>query len=186
MPDKARCVTSDAKRAGNVLLLVGETTAQMGGSVLQSTRPESVGGSGVPRVDLDKAPRAARAVHGLIKSGLIASAHDCSDGGLLVAVAEMLIGSLDCSGGVLGCEIDLSRIVEAGAPLAAAAFGESPTRWVLEVSPEDMGKARKALEGAACVELGRLTGSGRLRVGGVGVDLAVADLHKAWTTQLDW
>ncbi len=186
VPDKKRCVTSDAKRAGNALLLVGETTAQMGGSVLQSMKPGSVGGGGVPRVDLAKAPRAARAMHGLITGGLVRAAHDCSDGGLLVGLAEMLIGSLDSAGSPLGCEVSLAGVAVAGVTTTIAAFGESPTRWVIEVEPGNVGRVRKALGDVACVELGRLNGSARLRVADAGVDLAVADLHKAWTAPLDW
>ncbi len=186
VPDKKRCVTSDAKRAGNVLLLLGETTGEMGGSVLQSMKGGSVGGGSVARVDLEKAPRAARAVHGLIKSGLVASAHDCSDGGLLVALAEMLIGSLDRAGSPLGCEVSLGRVAGAGVTATSAAFGESPTRWVIEIEEGKMGKVRKALGDITCVELGRLNGSARLRVAETNVDLAVVDLHRAWTAPLDW
>ncbi len=184
VPDRRACVTSDAKRAGHTLLLVGPTTAHMGGSVLQSIHGGRVPASGVPRVELGLAPKLARLVHGLIRDRLIASAHDCSDGGLMVAVAEMLIGSLGRDSGALGCEIDLRRVPGGEVPPIAAAFGESPSRWVLEVAPADLERVRRALSGAPFGEIGRLDDSGRLRVGGG--EWSVAELFEAWTAPLDW
>src|SRR5262249_12963124 len=94
--DVARCVTMDAKRPGSVLLVVGPhdapTVDAMGGSHYHRMYSVEVGLGQVPRADLVLGPRTAAAVARLVRDGLVLSAHDVSDGGLLTAVAEMLIG----------------------------------------------------------------------------------------------
>jgi phosphoribosylformylglycinamidine synthase II len=86
-----RSITMDAKAAGNTLLMIGATTAQMGGShFAQAFASEDVT---FPKVNLTSGPAAARAVAACIQQGLVRSAHDCSDGGMLVAVAEMLVAT---------------------------------------------------------------------------------------------
>jgi phosphoribosylformylglycinamidine synthase len=154
VPQIARAMTMDAKRAGNVLLLVGRTTDQMGGSHYQRITGAAVDAA-VPTTDLAAGPRAATAVAGLIRTGLVAAAHDVSDGGLLVAVAEMLIAA----DGRIGAELDLSKVHP---DPAAAAFSESPSRYVLEVAERDLPATQKALGDIPHTRLGTLTGSPRL------------------------
>src|SRR5690606_34856716 len=101
VPELGRAVTMDAKRAGSALLLVGEMQAGLGGARFAAIDlPARAAGSQpageaplIPRVDLEGGPAAARAVADLIGRGLVLSAHDVSDGGLLCAVAEMLIAA---------------------------------------------------------------------------------------------
>ncbi len=91
-----RAVTMDAKKAGNVLMLVGRTGPEMAGSVfaeIAGLQRMDDDAARVPAVDLNVGPASARAVAQLIQDGLVLSAHDCSDGGLLAGVAEMLIGA---------------------------------------------------------------------------------------------
>ena len=126
VPSVARCVTMDAKQSGNTLLLIGETKPAMGGSCYQRLfglppEPEgaSPGSSLVPVTDLDAGPRTARAVAELIRQSLLLACHDCSDGGLLVAVAEMLTASGTAqpvsipSGKGAGGAMDLAAILRA-------------------------------------------------------------------------
>jgi len=180
VPDVRRCVTSDAKAPGNVLLLVGETTGDLGGSMIQ--RLAGLGPSRVPRTDLKQGPSAARGVADAIRAGLVRSAHDCSEGGVLVAVAEMLIGG-STPERPIGAAIDLAR---AHADPIVAAFAESPSRYVLEVSSDaaDHVTAGLARAGVPIVRVGVLDGSGRLRA--VGLDAPVEDLARAWLGPLDW
>jgi phosphoribosylformylglycinamidine synthase len=181
VPKTARCVTMDAKAAGNVLLLVGTTTDALGGSHLQQVRPE-IGPSPVPATDLHLGPRTARAVYGLISAGLARSAHDCSDGGLLTAISEMLIASANGSAG-LGADLDLAMV---HADATAAAFAESPSRYVLEVAPADLVKIEPLLSGLPWRRIGRLSDSGRLTWPGAGLDVPVGELARAWLSPLDW
>ncbi|MBL0921309.1 MAG: phosphoribosylformylglycinamidine synthase, partial [Phycisphaerales bacterium] len=187
--DVARCVTSDAKRPGSALAVVGATSHELGGSHLQRLHSDIA--SPVPRTDLTLGPRLARAVAALIADGLVLSAHDVSDGGLLVAVAEMLIGA--CAegdeGATLGAAIDLAPAPLAGGATAddlATAFSESPSRYILEIAPEHLEEVHRRLVGLPFGVLGRTNDSGRLEVKSAGVDLAVSDLRDDFTRPLDW
>ena len=89
--DVARCITMDAKHAGNHLVLVGLTKRELGGSHYFARHGHI--GTSIPTVDLITGPRTARAVAALIATGIVKSAHDLSEGGLAVALAEMLFAS---------------------------------------------------------------------------------------------
>lgn len=156
--DVERCVTMDLKRDGNLLVLVGETSGRLGGSHWASIH----GGHGriedLPRVDLDLGPRIARFVARAIADGLVRSAHDASDGGVLVAAAEMAIA------GDLGCSIDLSSIAAAHAvgttapppALEALAFAEDPSRYLLEIEPRALERLRRMAEDLPIAVIGRV------------------------------
>ncbi len=191
----SRVVTMDAKKAGNVLLLVGpkRTGAPMGGSIAHQVGAH-YGEQGTPTVDLKAGPKIARAVAELIGCGLVVSAHDCSDGGMLTALAEMLIASFDSErGSALGFEFafpagDLET-------MGAIAFSEGPSRYVLEVKAQNAESVLRMLGGLGLNPaetanvLGALNSSGRLTWRGQGVsnvDVAVADLTSAWRGTLDW
>ncbi len=186
--DVARCVTSDLKRAGSVIGIVGRTTHELGGSHLQRLHPSI--SAPVPRTDLDLGPRLARAVASLIADGLVLSAHDVSDGGLLVAVAEMLIGAYDpTSDETLGAEIDLPSVPMAGAAhgdVVATAFSESPSRYLLEIPHANIEEVARRLIGMPCAVIGKTTDAARLKAPAASVDVSVKDLVKAWTAPLDW
>ena len=132
--DDAGCAVSmDLKGAGHRLYLVGRTRNELGASHLH-LRFGGVGGS-VPQVDLELAPSILTRAAENVQAGLVLSAHDLSEGGLAVALAEMAF-----SGGV-GAVCDLASVVtsgENGSPLATHAllFAESPTRILFEVSPD--------------------------------------------------
>ncbi|HRQ73115.1 MAG TPA: phosphoribosylformylglycinamidine synthase subunit PurS [Phycisphaerales bacterium] len=283
VPDLARCVTSDAKRPGNVLLLIGRTSPSMGGSHYQqafglgdsarsladdvAARVEAVVGPlpetarrhvdallhgiapvivdhlgeavalgaskaeqavrrlaklvgrekaesleaevgreraaaivnaiadaarrgwtspAVPTTDLELGPAKARAVAAVIAEGLAASAHDCSDGGTLVAVAEMLIaGSRPHA--PIGAELTHDPD-DLGA--AAWAFAETPSRYLLEVPPLGVARVREIVQqhatGAVVQQIGVLDFSGRLRWPAASLDAQVEVLARAWRAPLDW
>ncbi|HYE03146.1 MAG TPA: phosphoribosylformylglycinamidine synthase subunit PurS [Phycisphaerales bacterium] len=209
--DVARCVTMDAKEAGNLLLLVGPPDARLGGSHYQRLfgRAGLAGAAGtsagtdparVPATSLALGPRVARAVAELISAGLVLSAHDVSDGGLLVAVAEMLIGA-SAEVPVLGATLTSAALAPAGAslPAAAALFGEGPSRYVLEIRPQEHDRVLDTLAtglagqnglgaevaGLATV-IGRLDDSGTLTFPLGGAPLGVDALRRAWLAPLDW
>lgn len=179
--DISTCVTPDAKQAGNLLLLVGENPGAMGGSLYQQFAP--VADAGIPRVDLAHGPRRAAAIHALIKDRLVASAHDCSEGGTLVAIAEMLIASgAPPHLAPLGADLDVRMSL---AP-ASWAFAEAPSCYLLEIEPANLARVTNALSGQPHAVVGTLTSSARLRWPGAGLDAPVENLTKAWLTPLDW
>jgi len=78
--DVRRAVTMDAKKAGDLVYLLGPTAAELGGSEY-GARHQGVGGQ-VPKVNAAEAKARYQALHQAITAGLVASCHDCSDGGL--------------------------------------------------------------------------------------------------------
>jgi phosphoribosylformylglycinamidine synthase len=182
VPEIARAVTMDAKRPGSLLVVVGRTQDTLAGShYLRHVDPSSPAPF-LARTDLDLGPRTARSVAWLIASGVVRAAHDCSDGGLLVAVAEMLIAG-STAGRPIGATVDLSRVK---LDERVAAFGECPSRVVLEVDPHALGRVQSALEDAGVQHavLGELDASGHLR--GSGLDEPVEALAESWLRPLDW
>lgn len=185
-PDVRRAVTSDLKQAGNALYLVGLTKAELGGGHLldvidASTLTPAVAAAmaQAPRVDLAQAPRLMAALHSAIAAGLVRACHDLSEGGLSVAAAEMALA------GGLGLELDLRAAPrEASADDAMVVlFGESPTRFLVEVRPADTTAFESALAGFAHARIGWVT-DGELAITGLAgeslVRLPVAELKAAW------
>jgi phosphoribosylformylglycinamidine synthase len=184
--DVARCITMDAKKAGDHLVLVGLTKREFGGSHYLARR--GLVGASVPVVDLAAGPRTARAVAGLIAAGLVAAAHDLSEGGLAVAVAEMLFA------GGLGASVDLAGVpcAEEADDDAALLFAESASRYLLEVKPGDFDAVARRLKekGIRFGVIGRVEEGGRLKVrslrNGRLMDEAVEGLKGSWLRTLDW
>ncbi|QDU72049.1 phosphoribosylformylglycinamidine synthase subunit PurS [Mucisphaera calidilacus] len=174
--DAGRCVTSDAKSAGSVLVLVGPVGDALGGSHLAEVA--GLCGS-VPKVDLAVGPRTARAVAGALAGGKVLSAHDVSDGGLAVSSFEMAMG------GRLGVKLDLSSL--AGVRWEAALFGEGPSRYVLEVDESEVEGVLAALTeaGAEARRVGVVTEEKVFEVEGV-MSASMAELRGVWLGVLDW
>ncbi len=197
----SRCVSMDAKRAGSILVLVGETTDELGASLYgqhtaHSTQHTVSAGNVIPRVDLARGPRTAQAIAEIIRQGHAASAHDCSEGGLLVAVAEMLIATTKPTDAgalmqsrpepPLGLEVSLDPSTLA---IEELAFAENPSRYVLEIKREDLAKVRQILTdygGPQCQTIGTLTERGRLVWSRADLDVGVNELADAWLRPLDW
>jgi phosphoribosylformylglycinamidine (FGAM) synthase-like enzyme/phosphoribosylformylglycinamidine (FGAM) synthase PurS component len=156
VPDIERAITMDAKRPGSILLLVGDPAPSLGASrfaAMKGAESSATSGAGlhpagdalpIPQVDLTKGPATARAVAKLIRRGMVLSAHDISDGGLLCALAEMLIAGFTPETAI-GATIDLSAAAAPGADPLAAAFSEAPSRYLLEVDPAHIDAALESL-----------------------------------------
>ncbi|HEX6886070.1 MAG TPA: phosphoribosylformylglycinamidine synthase subunit PurL [Planctomycetota bacterium] len=181
VPDVARCVTMDLKRAGNRLYLVGETRAELGGSLFHHLAGR--GGGTVPEVDLARAPRLLAALHAAIAAREVASCHDLSEGGLAVAAAEMALG------GGLGLALELARVPVASLPEgwdadAARLYSESTTRFLVEVAPAQAPAFERRLAGLPCAALGEVLAAPTLRVAGVSgkplLELPVDELARAF------
>ncbi|MAE63050.1 MAG: phosphoribosylformylglycinamidine synthase [Phycisphaeraceae bacterium] len=179
--DTTRCVTMDAKAAGNRLVMVGRTTGAMGGSHYVRVTGDRSGDLRIPRVDLEADPAAAAAVSRLIRDGRVRSAHDCSDGGLLVAAAEMAMA------GRLGLDLDLHAAGDDAIDAAALAFAETPGRYLLEITEANLLHVTGtcASGGVECRVIGTFTTGDRLVIDGdASVEIGV--MHRAWRGTLDW
>lgn len=192
LEDTSHAITMDAKRPGHVLALVGQTTPEMRASLFAERFGvhESWGplANHIPSPNLRIGPATARAVHAMIAGQLVQSAHDCSEGGLLVALAEMLIATTgpDAPTPSLGADLLLGH---GHASPHQLAFAESPSRYILEIHEDDVARARTIAErepGVRFEILGVLTETGRLSWRDQHLDVDVRDLAKAWLNPLDW
>jgi phosphoribosylformylglycinamidine synthase II len=167
IPDVARAVSMDAKRPGNALYLVGATRAELGGSLYLALRGRS--GGTVPRPDLERAPRLFAALHGFLSAGHAAAVHDLSEGGLLVAAAEMAFA------GEVGIDLTLSEVPWEGPETpgggawdgdTARLWSESCSRFLVEVDPANAAALEQALAGFPFARVGTLVAEPRLTVTG--------------------
>ncbi|KQP72668.1 phosphoribosylformylglycinamidine synthase [Methylobacterium sp. Leaf111] len=126
LDDVTRHATIALKRAGDVLVLIGETAGWLGQSVYLSVIAGREEGA-PPPVDLAVERRNGDFVRGLITSGLVDTVHDLSDGGLAVALAEMAMA------GGIGAALPE---VPPGVATHAYLFGEDQARYLLAIDPE--------------------------------------------------
>jgi len=134
IPNIDAMATIALKRSGDILMLLGAETGHLGQSLYMQIMLNRSDGA-PPPVDLDAEKLAGDCVRGLIRSGDVSAVHDVSDGGLLVAIAEMALA------GNLGVELD-----DLPAPLPAHGlwFGEDQARFVVAASPEKADAIHKA------------------------------------------
>ena len=216
--DLRRSVSSDFKRPGDRIFIVGADRGELGGSAYARLLAGSGGGAAgdawqqpCPTVDAPTAMRHYRRLHAAMRAGMVASAHDLSDGGLAVALAESAIG------GRLGARLDLARVPvaraarrEAGergaadgpaAPDRATAsgagtpalrhsrllFSETGGRLLVSVPPATAERMTEHFAGHDCAALGEVTGDGRVTVVDGAAMVAgwrVEELVRAWQTAL--
>ncbi len=140
VPDVSCAVTADLKQAGDLLYVVGVTAAELGGSSYYQRH--GVLGGRVPQPPL-LALEIYRALYRAMAHHLVRACHDCSEGGLAVAVAEMGLA------GGLGLELNLAEVPRT--PEVDRddwiAFSESLGRLVIEVAPEDAARFEDLFRG---------------------------------------
>jgi phosphoribosylformylglycinamidine synthase len=188
--DKPEDVTTQwFKDEGDIVILIGDIADEndpllgLGGSAwLQCLHGLKTGVP--PRCDLEKERALHHALRGFISSGLIKSAHDCSEGGLAAALAECCISRLIGreTPGLIGAQIDLSA-VNTPNRLDALLFGEAQGRIVISVAPMNAVKVieRAKILGISAIKLGT-TGGNDLAVkrGDAELKWPVAQLHDSW------
>jgi phosphoribosylformylglycinamidine synthase len=182
--DVKKCVTADLKAAGNLLFMVGITKNELGGSHYYKIKNQL--GANVPKTDLRAAKLSAEKISRAIDKGLVASCHDCSEGGLAVALAEMAF-----SGG-FGIMADLKGLPKSSdcAALASQLFSESCSRYIVEVEPAKFNDFAKLMLGSAFGQIGQVTKNKNLIIkdslGKNVVDVAIDNLKEAWLKPLKW
>lgn len=179
MEDVTKAVSMDAKAAGDAVYVLGETKHELGGSEYLALRGQL--GVQAPQVDVAQAKALYERLSAAMTAGLVASCHDCSDGGLAVALAESAFA------GGLGMELDLSPLGLDSA--VAALFSESQSRFVVTVSPGKAQAFEAGMAGSTIHKLGKTTQETRFVVrqrGHVVVDAPVDELKSAWKKTLQW
>lgn len=150
--DATHVTGASLRRSDSLLAIIGHTQSALGGSVF--ARRHDIANAEVPVTSLDEAFKCYRQYYEAVKEGLILSAHDVSEGGLAVTLAEAAFS------GKGGLEIDLCSLpMDDDASKAAMLFGESPSRLVIEVAPENLERVAKLFEGLPFAALGRATSS---------------------------
>ena len=171
-----RPVPAAALAPGTRIVVLGETAAELGGSEWAAGRHGLVGGM-PPSADLDAGARLHGVVAGLVGERAVAGVHDCSDGGLAVALAEMAIA------GGCGFSVAAEGGLAALGP-AVACFSESANRVVLSVEPARLDGilARAAAAGVPAADIGSAGGDRMIWAGAF--DVALADAERAWRDAL--
>ena len=177
-----RVTRSGVKDSGLELILLGGLPDELGGSYyLQSAFNKKEGTC--PKVDLDAEMNLQNLLIGQIEEGRICAAHDLSEGGLLVCLAEMLF---DAHG--IGASISLPNLGSSGR-LDALLFGESQARAIIAVKPEKCDAVIQAAInlGVSAHEMGKTDDSSQLKVEVAGTSVINADvsgLKNAWESAI--
>ncbi|MCX6967645.1 MAG: phosphoribosylformylglycinamidine synthase subunit PurL [Verrucomicrobia bacterium] len=174
--DEKHVTTSSFKDAGDAVILLGELGNEMGGSHYLKVlfgRKEGI----PPRVDFTKELALHDTLRGLIRQGVVKSAHDCAEGGLAVTLAESCI----CGKKTLGADIDFAAT---GLQPEVLLFNESQTRVVVSVAPAhaDAAVAFAREKGIPARRIGTVVGGAQLAIKADGAEYKwpVADLSATW------
>jgi phosphoribosylformylglycinamidine (FGAM) synthase-like enzyme len=160
------------KEEGDVILLLGETFEELGGSEYLKALHKRHEGP-VPQLDLKKEKALQDLVLAAIRKGWVKSAHDLSEGGFAVALAEACITG---STHLYGARVDLDSKIRSDALL----FGETQSRILLSVSPKDLAPVLDLAKGynVPVSQIGKVGGE-RLVIGGW-IDIEVKRLRRLW------
>jgi len=174
--DADKYITQDFKNEGDLIVLLGENKGDLSGSEYLYLIHKQKKGN--PQIDIDKEKRLHEAVLSAAEAGIINSAHDCSDGGLAITLAE---SSITNGKKMLGAEIELD---EDGTRTDELLFGESPSRIVVSVNKDDAKKLEEIADkhSVAFKALGYV-GGGKLTIKGgkkILIDLPLESLSDSW------
>ena len=195
--DLRRSVSSDFKQPRDRIFIVGADRGELGGSAYARLLAGSGGGAAsdawqqaCPTVDAPAAMNRYRLLHAAMRDGMVVSAHDLSEGGLAVALAESAIG------GRLGARLDLAQVPvdgaarpDAGAPgrRNALLFSETAGRLLVSVPAAAAGRMAQHFAGHHCAAVGEVTGDARVTVvdgAAMVAEWRVEELVLAWQTAL--
>jgi phosphoribosylformylglycinamidine synthase II len=181
--DVRKAVTMDAKRPQDLVYVIGETRDELGGS--EWFAQHGAIGNKVPQVDAKKAIKKYRALHKAIEAGLVASCHDCSDGGLGIALIETAFA------GGLGMNIDLKDVPYHGKKRNDyVLFSETASRFVVTIRPQNQSKFEKIMAGNVVSEIGFVVSNGFFQITGLNGKLIIKEkigkLKDAWQKPLNF
>jgi phosphoribosylformylglycinamidine synthase len=184
MEDVNKAVSMYAKEADNLVYVVGLTRDELGGSHYYDLYGSI--GNCVPKVYHRSAMKTFVAISAAAKKGLVQAIHDCSDGGLAVALAEVAFS------GDLGMELFLSEVpyVSTSKRNDYLLFAESNSRFVVEVRKSDQKEFERILKGASFGLVGCLRDSSEFKIygldGRICLDASIVELKQAWQKPLRW
>lgn len=184
--DTRKIVTHGFKNEGDLIAVLGVTNDDLSVSeyartIGGSTTDDMKASGEVPRIDLALEKKVQDACLNLIDAGLLLSAHDCSDGGLVITIAECCFSSLGRD--AIGAEIKLES---SGLSNAAVLFSESPSRIVVSFAPGDVDKVKASVGDCPFQVIGKVAGE-KFEIsidGSTAVSAQVVDLESIWRDSL--
>ena len=180
--DVRKAVTMDLKKVGSRIYLLGTTGPDLGAS--EYAEFKELKGYPVPTVTAPaKSIAMYRSLYKAIGAGLVATAHDLSDGGLGIALVEM------CFSGELAARIDLGAVVATGCKTnAEVLFSESQSRILVEVTPEHVAAFEAAMAGHIFAPIGETLRGDQIECRGIdkkeAFKLSRIDAKSAWKSTL--
>ena len=185
--DSRKIVTGGFKTEGDIIALLGVTRDDLAASeyaqmILGLTTDELIENGIVPLLDLDLEKRVQAACLKLADESLLSSAHDCSDGGFAVTIAESCFSSLNRT--AFGAEIELKKADFSNESLL---FGESPSRIVISFAPENLDKVEEIVGDCPLEIVGKVAGADlKIKIGATEIIAqTIADLEKVWKISLE-
>ncbi|HNQ50426.1 MAG TPA: phosphoribosylformylglycinamidine synthase subunit PurL [Candidatus Omnitrophota bacterium] len=182
MEDVKKTVSMYAKQAGDLVYVVGMTRDELGGSAFYDLRKAV--GNNVPAVNIRTAKAVFDALARASSLGLVRAMHDCSEGGIGVAAAEMAFA------GGLGMDLFLKEVPAETERSDTILFSESHSRFIVEVAPKDQKAFERVCKGMPAGLAGCINESGQFRVfdcaGTPCVQAPVDGLKAAWQKPLQW
>ena len=183
--DVDKAITMDAKSPGNLIYVIGKTYDEIGGS--HYTAIHNFVGNSVPIVRPETGKRIIQSLNHAIDQRLIRSCHDCSEGGIGVACAEMAFA------GGFGMDLDLSNVPRSNQTNAdeLILFSESNSRFIAEISPKNQKEFEHALIGVPFNVIGQVTEGKEFIINGMTtgekiVDTTTDQLKASWQGTFNW
>ncbi len=184
--DTRKIITQGFKTSGDIIAVLGVTNDDLAASeysqtILCHTTDELIANGDMPQIDLEAEKLVQDTLLKLADEMLLSSAHDCSDGGLAVTIAESCFSSLGRS--ALGAKIELSSN---GLSNESLLFGETPSRIVISYAADNAEKVTAIVAECAFTEIGKVGGDDVIISvdGGRQITTSVAKLEKEWSDSL--
>jgi phosphoribosylformylglycinamidine synthase len=181
--DIRKTITMDLKEEGNLIYVLGLTKNEMGGS--HYNKIHGLNSGSVPKLEAEKSKKLMASLSKAIAQGLVSSCHDCSEGGLAVALAEMSIA------GNKGIDINISGVkAEAGMEISEILFSESNSRFIVEVNPKNKNIFEKILLNLPFASVGKVVKEESLVIKEIKSKVIAKEkinvLRNSWQKTLNW
>ncbi|MGH7245373.1 MAG: AIR synthase-related protein, partial [Candidatus Levyibacteriota bacterium] len=182
--DAAKVVSLDAKNAGDIVYVLGQTMDELGGSeCFQMLKDEGLKDAdrmgSVPKVNVLRNKKMYKAFYNITQKELVASSESVGRGGLGVSLARLAIG------GMLGINVDLRKVAGNLKHNGGLLYSESQGRILVTVAPQNKKKFEAAMKGNTISEIGTVTDDKKIVVTGLSgeniIDTTVSDLFDAYT-----
>lgn len=185
--DTRKIITQGFKDEGDLIALLGVTNddlsvSEFASTIAGRTTGEMVASGSVPTLDLALEKQVQDTVLKLADECLLKSAHDCSDGGLAVAITESCFSSLDRD--AVGAAVEFGSN---GLSNESLLFGESPSRIIVSFTAENLEKVKEIVNDSAFAVIGTV-GDDTLRIsidGKEAISSPIAELEAVWETSLE-